>query len=96
MEKRKQKLFKRKAIARMEVKMKEKDTFEGKIKELEDIAKKLESGELNLDESMKEFENGMKLSKECTKILDDAEKKIMILINEDGNLKEEKYDTDEE
>lgn len=76
--------------------MAEKDTFEGKIKELEDIAKKLESGELNLDESMKEFENGMKLSKECAKILDDAEKKIMILINEDGNLKEEKYDTDEE
>lgn len=71
------------------------DTFENKINELEEIAKKLESGELNLDESMKEFEDGMKLSKECTKILDEAEKKIMVLVNDNGELKEEKYNTEE-
>ena len=76
--------------------MKEQNSFEDKIKDLEEIAKKLESGDLNLDESMKEFEHGMKLSKECTKILDEAEKKIMILVSENGNLKEEKYDTKEE
>lgn len=71
-------------------------TFEEKIKELEDIAVQLESGNLNLDESMKKFEDGMKISKECTKILDDAEKKITILINDSGELKEEDYITNEE
>ena len=76
--------------------MADKETFEEKIKDLEDIAKKLESGELNLDDSMKEFEKGMKISKECTKILDDAEKKIMILVNEDGDIKENKYETNDE
>ncbi len=71
-------------------------TFEEKIKELETIATELESGNLNLDESMKKFEDGMKLSKECNKILDDAEKKITILINDNGELKEEDYITKEE
>lgn len=76
--------------------MSEKTNFEDKIKELEVIAQELESGGLNLDESMKKFETGMKLSKECTKILDEAEKKIMILVNDNGKLKEEKYETQEE
>ena len=76
--------------------MAEKKSFEDKIKDLEEIANKLESGNLNLDESMKEFEQGMKISKECTQILDEAEKKIMILVNENGTLKEEKYETKEE
>lgn len=75
--------------------MAEKKSFEDKIKELEDIANLLESGNLNLDESMKEFEKGMKLSKECTKILDEAEKRIMILVNDNGDFKEEKYETTE-
>lgn len=76
--------------------MSEKTNFEDKIKELEEIAGELESGGLNLDESMKKFEAGMKLSKECTKILDEAEKKIMILVNDNGELKEEKYENQEE
>ncbi len=76
--------------------MAEKKSFEDKIKDLEEIANKLESGNLNLDESMKEFEHGMKISKECTQILDEAEKRIMILVNENGTLKEEKYETNEE
>lgn len=76
--------------------MSEKTNFEDKINELEEIARELEDGNLNLDESMKKFEDGMKLSKECTKILDQAEKKIMILVNENGNLKEEEYKVGEQ
>ena len=76
--------------------MAEETNFENKIKELEEIAHELENGKLNLDESMKKFEKGMKLSKECTEILDQAEKKIMILINDGGEIKEQKYSTQEE
>ena len=75
--------------------MGEKTNFEDKIKELEEIAQELENGKLNLDESMKKFEKGMKLSKECTEILDKAEKKIMILINDGGEIKEQEYSTQE-
>lgn len=51
-----------------------KKTFEDNLKELEEIATKLETGNLGLDEAIEEFEKGMKLSKECTKKLDEAEK----------------------
>lgn len=76
--------------------MKDKKTFEENLKELEEIAKKLESGNLNLDEAIKEFEKGMNLSKECTKTLDLAEKKInMLLEDENGNIIEDKFETEE-
>lgn len=69
--------------------------FEEAIKRLEDIAKKLESGELGLDESVEEFEEGMKLSKICTKMLNEAEKRINILIDNDGEIKEENFTPEE-
>ena len=71
-------------------------TFEDSLNELEKIATNLENGELGLDEAIKEFENGMKLSKECTEKLDDAEKRINILVQgEDGNIKEENFVSEE-
>lgn len=60
-----------------------KKTFEESMAELEKIAKELESDDLTLDESIKKFEEGMKLSKECKETLDNAEKKITILINDE-------------
>ena len=54
--------------------------FEETMKELEEVVQKLENGELNLDESIKEFEKGMELSKSASKYLEDAEKKITILV----------------
>ena len=66
--------------------------FEEMMKDLEQIAKKLESGELSLDESVKKFEEGMEISKSCSKILEDAEKKITILIKDsNGNVTEENF-----
>ena len=76
--------------------MKEGKTFEDDLKELEEIANNLESGKLNLDEAIKEFEKGMKLSKECTKKLDLAEKKINILVeNDNGKIEEKEFETEE-
>ena len=60
-------------------------------KKLEEITNKLEKEQLSLDESVKLFEEGMKISKECNSKLEDAEKRITILINESGEIKEENF-----
>ena len=65
--------------------------FEDAIKKLEDIAKELENGELGLDESVKKFEEGMNLSKVCTKMLNEAEKKINLLIENGDDILEENF-----
>lgn len=70
---------------------KEKVSFEEEMKKLEDIVGELEKGELNLEDSMSKFEEGMKLSKSCSKFLEDAEKKISILVQENENIKEENF-----
>ncbi len=69
----------------------EKINFEEAIKKLERITAELEKGDLSLDESVKKFEEGIKLSKECNKILEDSEKRINVLINNDGNITEENF-----
>lgn len=66
--------------------------FEETIKKLETIVNELEKGNLSLDESVKKFEEGVKLSKLCNEFLNSAEKKINILINNDGKLEEEKFE----
>lgn len=54
-------------------------TFEQAYKMLEEIANKLESADTSLDESIKLFEKGVKLSKYCSDVLDKAKQKIEIL-----------------
>ena len=61
--------------------MKEELTFEQAMQKLESIANELENDNLDLDTSVKKFEEGMKLSQKCNKILEEAEKKITILVN---------------
>ena len=56
-------------------------TFEENITALEETVRRLEAGDVTLDESLALFERGVKLSKECQKMLDSAEKKVNILIN---------------
>ena len=69
--------------------------FEASMKELEEIAEKLSDGEISLDESIKLFEDGMKLSKSCQKILEDAEKKVNILLEKDGEMKKQSFESEE-
>lgn len=73
----------------------ENKSFEEQIEKLENIVKELEKGDLNLDDSVAKFEEGIKISKECNEILETAEKKITILVNQNGEIKEEKFETEE-
>ena len=71
-----------------------KENFEESMRKLETIVTELENGNLNLDESVKKFEEGMKIAKQCNTILESAEKKITILLEKDGELKEEEFDAE--
>ncbi|HBO84636.1 MAG: exodeoxyribonuclease VII small subunit [Deltaproteobacteria bacterium GWC2_42_11] len=67
--------------------------FEEALKKLEAIVNKLERGDLALEESLKAFEEGVKLSRVCTRLLDDAEKKVEILMKDkDGRVKAEPFE----
>ena len=66
--------------------MEKENNFEDSMKNLERIATELENGNLSLDESVKKFEEGMKLAKQCNDILEQAEKKITILLEKNGEL----------
>lgn len=70
-------------------------SFEEQMEQLESIVGELEKGDLSLEDSVKKFEEGIKISKECNKTLEEAEKKITILVNKDGEMKEEDFNTDE-
>ena len=50
-----------------------KDSFENKMEELQKIVEELEKGELSLDDSVSKFEQGMKISQECNKMVEKAE-----------------------
>lgn len=66
--------------------------FEETMQELEKIVQELEKGDLNLDDSINKFEEGMKLSKSASDYLERAEKKITVLINaKDEEIKEEEF-----
>jgi exodeoxyribonuclease VII small subunit len=58
--------------------------FEDAFQKLEAIVKKLEEGNLGLEESLKAFEEGVRLSRFCSKKLDEAEKKVEILLKENN------------
>lgn len=73
---------------------KEELSFEELMVKLEDITNKLENEKLSLDDSVKLFEEGMEISRECNNKLEDAEKKITILINENNEIKEENFNTE--
>ncbi|HZR45757.1 MAG TPA: exodeoxyribonuclease VII small subunit [Candidatus Manganitrophaceae bacterium] len=56
--------------------------FEEALSRLEEAVKSLEKGDLPLEDSLKVFEEGIRLSKSCLKILEEAEKKVEILIQD--------------
>lgn len=70
--------------------------FEDAMKRLEEIVQSLDSGDLPLEDSIKTFEEGMKLVGFCNTKLDEAEKKVSLLIKEsNGQLKEQPFVEDE-
>ena len=58
--------------------------FEEALEELERLVSAMEEGELSLEDSMKAFEKGIKLTRECQTALQKAEQKVQILLNESG------------
>ncbi|WP_078810445.1 exodeoxyribonuclease VII small subunit [Selenihalanaerobacter shriftii] len=71
-------------------------SFEDALEELEEIVDKLEVGELGLEESLTEFEEGIKLSKFCSQTLQEVEEKIEIIINNEvDGLEVKSYNLEE-
>jgi len=74
--------------------MKEKK-FEDAMRELEDVIKRLESGDLSLEESIKTFEQGIALSRYCFTRLEEAEKKVSMLVKDGDRIRQEPFDVED-
>ena len=61
--------------------------FEEALDQLEELVEDMENGDLTLEESLKAFEQGIKLTRECQTALSQAEQKVQLLIEENGKLK---------
>ena len=76
--------------------MEENKKYEDAIKELEMIVNRLEKGELPLEESLGLFKKGVELTQYCNKKLDETEKKITLLLeNENGEVVEQPFDMED-
>ena len=73
------------------------DKFEISLKKLEDTVRRLESGELSLEESLKAFEEGVKHAGMCAARLNEAEQRVELLLKrKDGAFVREEFRPDEE
>ncbi len=73
-----------------------KQSFESAIKKLEKIIEDLEGGDLPLERAVKKFEEGMRLSAYCSRVLDETERKISLLIEDaDGQVREVPFEKSE-
>lgn len=70
--------------------------FEATLARLEEIVSELEKGDVPLDQSLKLFEEGIKLSRICNKRLEEAERKVEILLKDkNGNITAEPFEEEE-
>jgi len=70
--------------------------FEQALASLEALVTAMEEGELSLEESLQAFEKGVKLTRECQSALDQAEQKVQVLINAEGDTESLDLDTEED
>ncbi|MDT8399272.1 MAG: exodeoxyribonuclease VII small subunit [Pseudomonadales bacterium] len=68
--------------------------FEEALASLEELVTAMEDGGLSLEDSLKSFERGIKLTRECQGALEKAEQKVQLLLKEDGLPQAEPYDSD--
>ncbi|UTW45312.1 exodeoxyribonuclease VII small subunit [bacterium SCSIO 12696] len=67
--------------------------FEQKLSELEALVNHMESGDMSLEESLKAFEKGIQITRQCQQALSDAEQKVSILTqNNQGELDEKPFE----
>ena len=72
--------------------MEKKEQFEEEMKRLQKIVEELASGRLTLGESLKRYEEGVKLAKSCSLTLNEAQRKVELLIKKDAKFSLEKFD----
>ena len=72
-----------------------KKSFEDSLAKLEKITEDLESGDLGLEESLKRFDEGVKLAEFCNRKLDEAQQKVNILLKKDGVRDEVPFENDD-
>ena len=65
--------------------------FEHSLAELEVLVQKMESGDMSLEQSLKAFEQGIKLTRDCQKALTEAEQKVQLLLEKNGELTTEPF-----
>ena len=65
--------------------------FEGSLKRLETLVSETEEGDLPIEEALKSFEEGISLTRECQKILQEAEQKVVMLTEQSGELVEQPF-----
>jgi len=63
-----------------------KEKFEEALGRLEDIVKRMEAGDMTLEESLKAFEEGIKLARLCSRRLDEAERRVEMLLKQEEEL----------
>ncbi len=66
--------------------------FEHSIKELEAIVQQMENGDITLEDSLKHFERGIELTRNCQQALTDAEQKVEILMQKNGQQQFKPFD----
>ncbi|RII30515.1 MAG: exodeoxyribonuclease VII small subunit [Geobacter sp.] len=72
------------------------EKFETSLKKLEEIVHRLEGGALSLEDSLKAFEEGVKHASFCAKKLDEAERRVEVLLKQkDGSFKREPFEADD-
>ena len=65
--------------------------FEKSLEKLERLVERMEQGDLSLEDSLKTFEEGIKLTRECQQALTKAEQKVKMLIEQNGEVSEEDF-----
>lgn len=65
--------------------------FENTLHQLEQLVERMESGDISLEESLKAFEQGIKLTRECQTMLEQAEQKIQMLIQDNDQINVEPF-----
>jgi len=66
--------------------------FERALNDLEKLVERMEAGELSLEESLKTFEQGIELGRRCQQALEDAEQRVQLLTQKDGELQAQPFE----
>ena len=69
--------------------------FEQSLEKLEQLVERMEAGDLTLEDSLKTFEEGIRLTRECQQALETAEQKVRLLIEENGQVAEVDFEPDD-